>query len=91
MSGWYKISGEVEIFPQFGGWHYVRVPEEIRAELFAERNGFIPVQARIGASEWTTSIMPSGSDWMFVALKSGVRKAERIEVGDRVALEVSAP
>jgi hypothetical protein len=61
-SHWHRFSGEVEIFPQAGGWHYMRVPERVRSDLFTERNDFIPVRVRTGTTEWTTSIMPGGSD-----------------------------
>ena len=45
--------------------------------------GAIPVRAQIGATEWETSLLPRDGGYM-LPLKVAVRRAESIELGDRV-------
>jgi hypothetical protein len=45
--------------------------------------GCIPVVARIGATEFTTSIMPKDGRLM-LPVKMAVQKSEKIGIGDRV-------
>lgn len=51
----------------------------------------IPVQERIGKTEWKTSLFPNEGGYL-VPIRSSVRKAEGLEEGDRVTarLEVDA-
>ncbi|MEI7577434.1 MAG: DUF1905 domain-containing protein [Armatimonadota bacterium] len=49
--------------------------------------GCIPVLARIGETEFTTSIMPKDGRFL-VPVKAAVQKAESIAVGDRVRARV---
>lgn len=72
---------------------FVAVPEA-HAELIAEVAplvtygwGVIPATITAGATRWTTSLFPKGGGYL-VPVKSAVRKAERLEVGDTVALTV---
>ena len=84
----YTITGEVEIFPQKGGWYYIQVPVEITQPLknFADR-GLIPILAKIGSSTWKTSLLPKGDGTHFIALKQKVRKKENIFLGDIIQVE----
>jgi hypothetical protein len=83
----FVVEAEVELFPQEGGWHYVPVPRHISAdlEIFAER-GLIPITVRLGGTSWDTSLLPKGDGSHFVALKAPVRRAEQVDVGDRVTV-----
>ena len=79
------FTAEVELFPQVGGWRYVKVPDRLRDQLtMRAQRGLIPVTATIGATSWPTSLLPKGDGTHFIALNAKVRKAERIELGDRV-------
>ncbi|SFH29581.1 protein of unknown function [Actinopolymorpha cephalotaxi] len=51
----------------------------------------IPVAARIGATEWATSLWPKDGGYI-VPVKAGVRRAEGLELGDvvTVGLDVGA-
>jgi hypothetical protein len=75
----------VELFPQKGGWHYVRVPEQYTrmSKEMAER-GLVPITARVGNTEWETSLLPMGDGTHFIALNAKVRKAEKIVKGDEI-------
>lgn len=78
----YKTKGEVEIFPQKGGWVYIRVPTKITERLLHRaQRGLVPIKASVGTTSWDTSLMPMGDGTHFIALKAKVRKKEDIEVG----------
>jgi hypothetical protein len=47
----------------------------------------IPVRARIGRTEWTTSLLPKDGGYV-VPLKVAVRRAERIDQGDSVSVGI---
>ena len=74
---------------------FVRVPPE-QAEVLREAArlvsygwGMLPVQVRIGASEWPTALFPKDGSYL-VPIRASIRRAERLEEGDlvRVVLEV---
>lgn len=50
--------------------------------------GVIPVTAKIGKTQWTTSLFPKDGLYL-VPLKNLVRKAEGIELGDTVDITLS--
>lgn len=87
MSKTYRVTEDVEVFPQAGGWHYIPVPQRISAELssFANR-GLIPITATAGSDSWETSLLPKGDGTHFIALSAPIRKRNRIEVGDRITV-----
>ncbi|ETT28822.1 DUF1905 domain-containing protein [Rhodococcus aetherivorans] len=85
-----RFSGIVEVFPGPGGWHYVDVPARIvEAVTSVSVRGLIPVRARMGGTEWDTSLQPRGDGRHFLALKRSVRAAESVEVGDTVTITVA--
>ncbi|WP_197043387.1 DUF1905 domain-containing protein [Saccharothrix sp. NRRL B-16314] len=84
------VTGEVRRFDGPGGWYYVDVPEDV-AEGFEERRGFVPVVARIGDTEWRTSLLPKGDGTKFLALKASVRKARDLDEGDEVTVLLAPP
>ena len=73
---------------------FVTVPEEGAAELKEMMRavtygwGMIPVAARIGKTEWTTSLWPKDGGYV-VPLKDKVRSAEGLGEGDLVAVELT--
>lgn len=72
-------------------WYFVTVPEDGCRELAAASSevsygwGMIPVTARIGTTDWTTSLFPKDGAYI-VPVKAWVRKAEGIDVGDMVTV-----
>ena len=83
----HTIKGRVELFPQKGGWYYVRVPKKYSG-MYADRaeRGLIAVHATLGGSTWKTSLLPMGDGTHFIALNAKVRKAEKKGLGDRVTI-----
>lgn len=78
-------------------WTFVDVPAEVSADIReladGPRRGFgsLRVRARIGATEFATSIFPSKERGCFVLpVKKAVRRAEGVQAGDvaRVRLDV---
>jgi len=75
-------------------WVFVSLPpedaEEIRDEVPSRRGfGSVRVVVQIGETQWKTSIFPDKKLGTFVLpVKKDVRKAERIDIGDQVEVEV---
>ena len=90
MAHAYTTTGEVELFPQAGGWYFVRVPPSISDELtdLGDR-GLIAVRATVGDSTWDTSLLPMGDGTKFIALNARVRKANHLDIGDSVTVGFS--
>jgi hypothetical protein len=53
---------------------------EATAGLVSYGWGMIPVQVRIGDTDWTTSLWPKDGRYI-VPLKAAVRRAEKLELG----------
>ena len=49
--------------------------------------GMIPATVRIGSSEWPTALWPKDGGYI-VPVKTWVREAERLEVGDEVRVRL---
>ena len=73
---------------------FVSVPEDQCEELRAVASevsygwGMIPVAARLGATEWTTSLFPKDGGYL-VPIKDKVRALEEVEIGDPVAIRLT--
>jgi hypothetical protein len=74
--------------------YFVTVPQEPSANLKAISArvtygwGMIPVTARIGETEWTTSLFEKNNCYI-VPLKAIIRTAENLQEGDIVAIELT--
>ncbi|MEU1837776.1 DUF1905 domain-containing protein [Micromonospora chersina] len=89
-----EFSGEVWFWQGPAPWHFVTVPDELCAELEAASAsvtygwGMIPVAVRIGSTGWQTSLWPKDGRYV-VPLKTAVRRAEAIALGDRVDVRLT--
>jgi hypothetical protein len=74
-------------------WHFVTVPEEFALQINAVSKtvtygwGMIPVDVRIGKSKWYTALWPKDGGYI-VPIKTNIRKAEKIQVGDQVTVRL---
>ncbi len=74
-------------------YFFVTVPDEESAlieslsSLVTYGWGMIPVEVMIGSTRWTTSLYPKDGAYV-VPLKSVVRKAEDLDVGQRVSVRL---
>ena len=89
-----KFSGEIIHWRGPAPFHFVEVPDEQSAAIEAVSSivtygwGVIPVKARIGQTDFQTSLFPKG-DLYLVPVKVAVRRAEQLELGDRVTVRLS--
>jgi len=89
-----QFDGEIWFWRGPSPYHFVTVPDEESAELHAASAfvtygwGMIPVDARIGATGWKTSLFPKDGRYV-VPLKDAVRRAEDLDVGDVVTIRLA--
>ncbi len=89
-----EFSGELWFWKGPAPWHFITVPEDECGELEATSPmvtygwGMIPVKAQIGETEWTTSLFPKDGQYI-VPVKTWVRNAEELELGDVVTVRLA--
>ncbi|MBM2616533.1 DUF1905 domain-containing protein [Actinoplanes sp. LDG1-06] len=89
-----EFTGEIWFWRGPAPWHFVTVPDEQCGELEAASSlvsygwGMIPVNARIGRTDWTTSLWPKDGRYI-VPIKTVVRRGEGLEVGDTVTVRLT--
>lgn len=83
-----SFKGTVEIFPGFGGWHYIEVPKKYTNDLQEQRIawGMYPITVELGNTSWETKLMTKKGGGFFIAIKSAIRIKEKIAVGDKIAI-----
>lgn len=87
----FEFRGEIIHWRGPAPWFFVRMPEEESDDIKAISNevtygwGVIPVQVRIGDTDFTTSLFPRENRYL-VPVKASVRKAEKLEEGDNVTV-----
>lgn len=76
-----------------GGWHFATISGEIanqiRFDSLGMRGGFgsVKVHAAIDDVSWTTSVFPSGDDYL-LPLKADVRRRATIAAGDEIRVKL---
>jgi hypothetical protein len=86
-----EFRGKIFIWRGPSPFFFVAVPEKESQDLKAISSlvtygwGVIPVQVRIGTTEWTTSLFPKDGLYL-VPIKDRIRKAEELAEGDEVTL-----
>ena len=89
-----EFGGEVWFWRGPSPYHFVTVPEDecaaidSMAAMVSYGWGMVPVTARVGGTEWTTSLFPKDGGYV-VPLKDAVRRAETLDVGDTVTVGLS--
>ena len=88
-----RFTAEIWFWRGPSPYYFVTVPENHCRKLKAISGlvtygwGMIPVTARIGRTEWTTSLFPKDGLYI-VPLKDKVRTAEQLSQGDRVTIRL---
>lgn len=88
-----EFSGEIIHWRGPAPHHFVVVPDEQSAaiehasRLVSYGWGCIPVTARIGRTDFTTSLFPKDERYL-VPVKVAVRRAEALELGDTVTIRL---
>ena len=88
-----EFDGEIWYWRGPAPWYFVAVPAEQCQALKALSGfvtygwGMIPAKVRIGKTEWQTSLFPKDGRYI-VPIKASVRKAEHLEEGDKVTVQL---
>jgi hypothetical protein len=88
-----EFNGKIWFWHGPAPWYFITVPEEQSrdlktiSEIVTYGWGMIPVNVRIGKTEWETSLFPK-DDRYVVPIKASVRKAENLEEGDEAAVRL---
>jgi len=89
-----EFVGEVIEWRGPAPFYYVVIPEEPSdaiasvATAFTYGWGVIPVRAEVAGTSFTTSLFPRDGGYL-LPLKDAVRRPAGIDVGDRVAVELT--
>ena len=88
-----EFNGKIWYWPGPAPSYFITVPTKQSRELKAIVGfvtygwGMIPVDVRIGKTEWATSLFPKDGRYI-VPIKASVRKAENLEEGGRVTVRL---
>jgi hypothetical protein len=88
-----QFSGKIWVWKGPAPWYFVTVPAKQSRDLNAIMRlvtygwGMIPVRVRIGKTEWKTALWPKDGKYI-VPIKANVRKAEKLEQGDTVTIQL---
>jgi hypothetical protein len=88
-----EFNGDIIYWRGPAPWYFVTVPAKESSEIKEISNlvtygwGVIPVQVRIGDTEFKTSLFPKDGYYL-VPVKASVRKAEKLDEGDNVTVQL---
>lgn len=88
-----EFNGEIWYWRGPAPHYFITVPEEQCRDLKAISGlvtygwGMIPLSVRIGKTVWKTSLFPKDGRYI-VPIKATVRKAENLEEGDLVTVQL---
>ena len=88
-----EFSGKIWYWRGPAPHHFVTVPPKLCEDLKAVSKfvtygwGMIPVKARIGQTDFKTSLFPKDGGYI-VPIKASVRKARKLEEGDSITLRL---
>ena len=87
----FEVSGDVKKFPGKLGWHYVELDNELSKDLrplLKDRwPALLNATFTIDDTSWKSSIMPIKDGPLFIAIPAKIRKAEKIEKGQKVTIK----
>ena len=88
-----EFDGDIIYWRGPAPWYFVAVPAEESSAIKEISSfvtygwGVIPVQVRIGDTEFKTSLFPKDGYYL-VPIKAIVRKAEKLDEGDNVTVQL---
>jgi len=89
----FEFTGKIWFWRSPAPWFFVTIPVEQSRDLKAISGlvtygwGVIPVHVQIGKTNWQASLFPK-DDQYIVPIKASVRRAENLEEGDTVTLQL---
>ena len=91
MTTSYVFRGELWLYPDASGWHFITLPPAVADEIrdlsapFRKGFGSVKVTASIAGNSWATSIFPEAKSHSYVLpVKKAIRTAAGIRDGDDV-------
>ena len=95
-SEYFEFTAKLWLYSGEGAWYFVTLPQNI-AEIVQEtrsatRSGFgsVKVKARIGNTDWQTSIFPDKkTDSYLLPIKKEIRIRNSLDVNDDVKVKLS--
>ncbi|MBX3015398.1 MAG: DUF1905 domain-containing protein [Caldilineaceae bacterium] len=88
-----EFTGEIWFWKGPAPWYFVTVPEPECQAIKAISGsvtygwGMIPVTVWLGKSKWATALWPKDGRYI-VPIRTSVRKAEKVEEGDQVTIQL---
>lgn len=88
-----EFEGKILFWHGPAPYYFVTVPEEQSLDLKAISGfvtygwGVIPVCARIGQTEWKTSLFPKDGRYL-VPIRANVRKVEDLDIDDEIKVRL---
>jgi hypothetical protein len=88
-----QVTGEIWYWRGPAPFHFVTVPDPLSRDIAAIASevtygwGMIPVRVTLGDSTWETALWPKDGRYI-VPIKTAVRRAEDVDDGDSVTLQV---
>ena len=89
-----EFTGDVWHWRGPAPFHFVTVPAGPSAQLQEVARavtygwGMVPVRARIGGTDWRTSLWPKDGGYV-LPVKDAVRRAEALDIGDTVTARLT--
>lgn len=93
MKNIYRIKERIFKWTGEASWYFIRIDEKVSENIkdnfgmLARGWGSLPVNVTLGESRWKTSIFPEKGTYL-LPIKSQIRKAEKINDGDTVNLQI---
>jgi hypothetical protein len=88
-----EFIGEIWFWKGPAPWYFVTVPEKECQDIKAISGavtygwGMIPINAQIGRTQWQTAMFPKDGRYL-LPLKANIRKAENLNEGDQVTVQL---
>lgn len=89
----FEFNGEIIYWRGPAPWYFVPIPDEESSQIRRISRivtygwGVIPVHVQIGKTQFQTSLFPKEGRYL-VPIKANVRKAEKLEEGDTVTIQL---
>jgi hypothetical protein len=88
----YTFSAKVFLWPGDLGWHFVYLPKDLAENIKKVSKkyggGFVKVKARLGKSEWETSLFPyTRENTYLICIKKKIREKENIFTGEELKIK----
>ncbi len=93
MPGTFSVEGVIWKYAGPAGWYFVNLGQEDSALIkWVEGKkkvgwGYVCVKARIGGTQWETTLFPTKAGHYMIAIKAVVRKKEGLKEGDTVRID----